>query len=185
MIKYIAIAGTIILVINACSEDFLDTTPTSAFTEASYVKNAEELETLLYTCYSVITCYYPPPNWAFFNLPFNMFIIGNVGSDDAEKGGDARGFAHAGGFLVHADCGNMWTFFFWHINYYLIAKCNLVIDKSEEVEGDEGGDRKNSRSGQIPACTGLLQPGNHLWRSSYAHPLAQSGRTQSGKGLQI
>ncbi len=38
MIKYIAIAGTIILVMNACSEDFLDTTPTSAFTEASLCK---------------------------------------------------------------------------------------------------------------------------------------------------
>ena len=137
-IKYIAIAGTISLIIASCSEDFLDTNPTSAFTEATYAKTVDELETLLYTCYSVIGTYIPENRLAFFSLPLHMFIYGNVGSDDAEKGSEPNDdmyMQHISMSMQTAD--NMWTLFYWHINYYLIAKCNLVIDKSEEVEGDE------------------------------------------------
>ncbi|MEN8201350.1 MAG: RagB/SusD family nutrient uptake outer membrane protein, partial [Bacteroidota bacterium] len=111
--------------------DFLDTNPTSAFTEATYVKTVDELETLLYTCYSVIGSYYPENTFAPFSLPLHMFIFGNIGSDDAECWED-RSIS-----LSMQTSDNDWTFFYWHINYYLIAKCNLVIDKSEEVEGDE------------------------------------------------
>ncbi len=114
--KYIAIAGTISLVMTSCSEDFLDTTPTSAYTEASYVKNVDELETLLYTCYSVIATYYPPGK-ALFSLPFNMFIFGNVGSDDAEKGSEPEDIWPMQEISMSMQtAGNMWTFFPWHIN---------------------------------------------------------------------
>ena len=81
--NYIAVSVISSLLITSCSEDFLDTTPTSAYTEATYVKNAEELETLLFSCYSIIGTYFPPPGDILVNLPFNMFIFGNVGSDDA------------------------------------------------------------------------------------------------------
>ncbi len=136
-IKYIAIAGMIGLAMTSCSEDFLHTNPTSAYTEANYVKTVDELETLLYTCYSVIGTYYPPPYYAMINLPFNMFIFGNVASDDAEKGStpeDAWFLQEVSMSMQTSD--NMSTEIYWLINYYLIAKCNLVIDKSEEVEGD-------------------------------------------------
>jgi tetratricopeptide (TPR) repeat protein len=135
--SYITVSVFMSLLITSCSEDFLDTNPTSAYTEATYVKNAEELETLLFSCYSIIGTYFPPPDLALINLPFNMFVFGNVGSDDAEKGswpGDFPALQEVSMSMQTSD--NMWTDIYWTINYYLIANCNLVIDKSEEVEGD-------------------------------------------------
>ena len=136
-IRYIAIAGLISIWMTSCSDDFLDTTPTSAFTEASYVKNVDELETLLYSCYAAICAYYSS-GWPLFSVSTNIWVFGNVGSDDAEKGSapfDQEDMQYLS--MSDQEPDNDWAYIYWMTHYDLIAKCNLVIDKSMEVEGDQ------------------------------------------------
>ena len=122
-IKYAVFTGLAFILQFSCSESFLDNPPVGAFTDDNYVRNAEELETLLYSCYAAAAL-----DWTF--IPWGL---GNIGSDDAHKGS---------GILDQPDLqdislsmqtqNNEWIDWTWQYNYELIGKCNLVIDKSED-----------------------------------------------------
>lgn len=123
----------------SCSEDFLDTTPSSSLNEANYFKTIPELESALYACYSLTTAYYSEP-WMFSHIGFPLFALGDVGSDDSETGGGDPTFETESAFqeisMSRQATDNFISWFWWSMNYDLIAKCNLVIDKSIELLKD-------------------------------------------------
>ena len=136
-VKYSVIVFLISALPFSCGEDFLDNPPVGAFTEDNYIKNVEELESILYACYSVLNTYYTDPG-SFASLIIQLFVFGNVGSDDAEKGSSVNDE------LIMQDISmsmqlppNYWVAMLWSINYDLIGKCNLVIDKAEEISISE------------------------------------------------
>lgn len=136
-IKYPVITFLITLWLVSCSEDFLENPPVGAFTEDNYIRNVDELETILWSCYSVLNTYYT--EGPFLNMGVQTFIFGNIGSDDAEMGStpsdnpyDLQDIS-----LSKQLPGNEWVYFLWIISYDLIAKCNLVIDKAEEIPVSE------------------------------------------------
>jgi hypothetical protein len=125
-IKSLFIASAVIL-INSCSEDFLDQKPTSTLTDITYYKNVQELETGLIACFgSLMTAF-----------EIDIFGIEDIGSDDAEKGSfneDQYPLLDIS-FSRHLST-NGWVYGFWWDMYQLIARCNLVIDKSKGTQGD-------------------------------------------------
>jgi len=145
-ITYIAFAGFLNILVFSCSEDFLQTKPTSSLTEANYFTSVDELESALYACYSAITAYYAKP-FMFNHLAFPLFAIGDVGSDDSEAGGGDPTWDLESAFheisMSRQGTENFMLWFWWRMNYDLIAKCNLVIDKSAEMlqNPDFGADR--------------------------------------------
>lgn len=125
---YIIILGILSFSLVSCNEDFLQTLPTSAQTEASFYKNVDDLESILFSCYSMFTD----------NLLYGLFAIGNVGSDDSEKGGEDESDQEDLQDISMSKqiSSNIWSGDYWKQNYKLIAKCNTVVDKSEEVSGN-------------------------------------------------
>jgi tetratricopeptide (TPR) repeat protein len=120
----------------SCSEDFLTTSPTSALTEASYFKNVDELQAALYACYASLNSYQRMDNWL-SHIATGLFILGNIGSDDSEKGSFEDDLPEVEPIsLSRQRADNEIVKVWWDINFDLIAKCNTVIGKSEEVEGD-------------------------------------------------
>lgn len=132
------ILGFISLMLVSCSEDFISTIPPSVQTEANYYKNIGELESGLYACYSVVNTYWPS-DWIVSHLPSVLYVIGNIGSDDSESGGDPNPWLwelEAYSISVSQQTSdNVYLFFWYQINYDLIGKCNVVIDKSEDLKG--------------------------------------------------
>lgn len=135
-IKYSVFSVMISLALVSCSEDFLETKPTSAITEANYIRNVEELESMLFASYSRLCAYYdtyPPANLSIF-----LFGLGNIGSDDSEKGGvgdwDAEWFQEIS--LSYQNPDNLTCLLWWILNYGLIESCNVVLDNTEKLLED-------------------------------------------------
>lgn len=121
----------------SCSEEFLTTLPTSAMTEASYFRNVDELQAALYACYASLNSYQRQDNWL-SHVATGLFIMGNIGSDDSEKGSFESDLPEVEPIsLSRQRADNEIVQIWWDINFDLIAKCNTVIDKSVEVEGDD------------------------------------------------
>jgi len=125
------------LIMVSCGEEFLDNPPVGAFTAENYIRNMAELETILYSCYSVLNAYHPDA--PIFAMSFEQVIFGNIGSDDSEKGSAAWDtFYDLNDISIsNQDASSTWLIAFWMINYDLIGKCNLVIDKAEEIPVSE------------------------------------------------
>lgn len=122
----------------SCSEDFLHTTPSSAVTEDTYFKNVDELESALNACYSIVNTYFA--EYQIEYMAFPLFILGNIGSDDSEAGG---GNPNSGIewntneiSMSKQTSNNFICGLFWEGNYCLVARCNLVIDKSVDLLND-------------------------------------------------
>jgi starch-binding outer membrane protein, SusD/RagB family len=115
----------------ACTKEFLDQKPTSSITEVSYFKNVDELETGLVACYAALNYQY----WNSFEM--NHWTIGDIGSDDADCGSlytdqpDGYNLSYS-----RQNASNYWILGPWYTNYAIISRCNYVIDKSSEVQGD-------------------------------------------------
>lgn len=126
-----------LILLNACSEDFIDETPASVITEDEYYITVDELETGLVACYASLvtsTTSSPLVNWELCH-----WTIGDVGSDDAEKGGenetdwaDMQAISYS-----RQVSSNSLVLNDWNTLYKSIARCNLVINKSVNIEGEE------------------------------------------------
>jgi len=133
-IKIIFISAlSLIFLLPGCDSAFLDETPASVLTEDSYYSTVDELETGLTACYS-----------SFISDTWNGFEachwqLGDVGSDDAEKGGEnetdwsaIQEISYSRQVSSNSIVTNLWKYL-----YQSIAYCNLIIDKSVDVDGDE------------------------------------------------
>jgi tetratricopeptide (TPR) repeat protein len=126
ILKFIASLTSVILACS-CSEDFLDQKPISSLTELTYYKNIPELESGLVACYGSFTHWFSTELW----------IIEDIGSDDADKGSDnADQYPIFDISYSRQLATNNWIYTYWEDMYRIIARCNLVIDKSKGVKGD-------------------------------------------------
>jgi len=115
------------LLISSCSEDFLEKTPPSVFTEANYYKNVAELETGLVACFSYLRA----------GIDIDHWMIGDLNSDDADCGsspGDQPGLYDIS--YSRQKPSGMWIWYFWYDFYAVIGRCNEVIDRSAGTQGD-------------------------------------------------
>lgn len=122
----------------SCSEDFLDQNPVSSTTDLTYYKTVSQLNTGLTACYSQLLIMSAEAVRSPFCFPELMWAFGNVCSDDAEKGGEnATDQASLGEVSnIRALPTNYWVETLWSMMYKLIARCNQVIEKSVQTQGD-------------------------------------------------
>ncbi len=117
---------------SSCKEDLLDKAPYGVQTDDSFFKTADDLNKTLTAGYSYLnTSGFPPAEAA-------LWAIGDIGSDDANKGGGAS--TNQPGIyelsLGQQKSTNSMIALYWSNLYAMIAACNLVIDKQSVVTGD-------------------------------------------------
>ena len=123
------------LLTSSCSEDFLERKPTSALTELNYFKNVPELENGLIACYGALG--------SFAGFEVDYYSIGDIGSDDADKGSTDDDIPELLDVSYSRQrATNAWIYGIWIDAYAIIARCNEVIDKSTEIQGDTAAIRK-------------------------------------------
>lgn len=131
------ILGRIVMAIvmfssTSCKENLLDKPPYGVQTDESYFKTANDLNKTLTAAYSYLnTSGFPPAEAA-------IWAIGDVGSDDANKGGGAA-TNQPGIFelsLGLQKSTNSIINLYWSNLYARIAACNLILDKQSVVSGD-------------------------------------------------
>lgn len=117
---------------SSCKEDLLDKAPFGVQTDESYFKTPNDLNKTLTAAYSYLNVPgFPPAEAA-------LWAIGDVGSDDANKGG---GPATGQPAIYELSLGfqrstNSMVSLYWSNLYAIIATCNLVTDKQIVVVGD-------------------------------------------------
>lgn len=135
--KGISLFAAIIFVFSGCNEDFIDQKPTSIVTEINFYKTVPELESGLVTAYSRL---YGNTGGNIFQFMEGLWSLGNIGSDDAEKGGEnATDYADLNAVsLSYQNASNYHVSSMWSACYLIIARCNQVIDQSIQTAGDAG-----------------------------------------------
>src|SRR5215210_6459377 len=124
--------AVVILSAVSCKKDLLNQPPSGVQTDASYFKTSDDLNKTLTAAYSYLNVQGFPPFEA------TLWAIGDVGADDANKGGGAAG-NQPGIFdisLAQQKSANNIVSIYWSQLYAIIAACNLVIDKQSVVTGD-------------------------------------------------
>jgi hypothetical protein len=107
----------------SCKKEFLDQKPTSALTEADYFQNLGELETGLVSCYAALG--------GIWNFETDLWGLGDIGSDDADKGSTADDqYDLTPVSYSMQTANNGWTAGLWFDCYSIISRCNKVIEKS-------------------------------------------------------
>ncbi len=127
-----------LLTATSCKKDLLDKAPYGVQTDDSFFKTADDLNKTLTAAYSYLnTSGFPPAEAA-------LWAIGDVGSDDANKGGGAS--TNQNGIydlsLGQQKSTNNIIALYWSNLYAMIAACNLVLDKQSIVTGDANAIKK-------------------------------------------
>jgi starch-binding outer membrane protein, SusD/RagB family len=116
----------------SCKKDFLNLNPTSTLTASTYFKTIPELETGLTSCYAAIQS-----SW----FEWDHWAVEDIGSDDADKGStpnDVYDLTEVSYSRQKSSNGVMYGL--WVDSYLIIGRCNVVIEKSAEVEAIKDGD---------------------------------------------
>src|SRR5438067_1510502 len=124
--------AVVILSAVSCKKDLLNQPPLGVQTDASYFKTSDDLNKTLTAAYSYLNVQGFPPFEA------TLWAIGDVGSDDAFKGGGPVGNTPAIYDLAlgQQKASSNIVSIFWSQSYYIIAACNLIMDKQSVVTGD-------------------------------------------------
>ncbi len=124
-ITYILLA--FLLIVSLGCEDYLDKPPYGVLTEENFYKTPEQLSQGLTDAYNYLGS-------SDFETP--LFILGNIVTDDSEKGGsDVNDFAaayelsHFRPVASNSVCLQLWT-----ICYKGIFNSNIVIEKADLIE---------------------------------------------------
>jgi tetratricopeptide (TPR) repeat protein len=126
-IKTALIFAVSALSVVSCRKDFLDQKPTSTLNELNYFKTVDELETGLVGCYGAIR----------YNFDMDCWALGDVGSDDADCGSTSNDQPQLYDVSYsRQNAGNGWVQSWWTDQYFIIARCNEVIDRSAGTQGD-------------------------------------------------
>ena len=124
----------VVLSIVSCHKNLLDQPPYGVQTDVSYFKTPDDLNKTLTAAYSYLNVSgFPPAEAAFW-------AIGDVGSDDAWKGGGPSSNQPAiyELSLNQQKATNGMISLFWTNQYAMIAACNLILEKQSVVSGDAG-----------------------------------------------
>lgn len=127
-----AATAVVILLAVSCKKNLLDQPPYGVQTDVSYFKTSDDLNKTLTAAYSYLNVQGFPPFQA------TLWAIGDVGSDDAFKGGGPASNTPAIYDLAFAQqkaTSNIVSIF-WSQLYNIIAASNLIIDKQSIVSGD-------------------------------------------------
>lgn len=113
-----------LLTFGSCSKDFLEQNPYGVLTTDSYFTTADQLSSSLNTAYKSL-----------HSVEFDLWVLYDVGSDDAEKGGESESdqIAYQDISMSRQLAGNAFVSRFYNNLYAGIARCNLVIDKSAGI----------------------------------------------------
>jgi len=112
-------------------EDFLDRKPLSEVTDQTYYQNEQEMKEALTACYDVLQW---EDQWA--NNPYHDWMIGDICSDDAEKGGQSEKawqdeLIEMTNFTIKSS--NVHLEIAWKNAYLGIFRCNIFLDKLKGV----------------------------------------------------
>ena len=138
------VAGFMIL--QACSEDFLDRKPESDLTTGNFYTTADD-------AVAALTAAYDPLGWELTTL--NSWQFGDVVGGDTDKGStddqDYAQIAQLANFTARGD--NSELNFTWDQAYDGIYRANLVLERTPAIEMDEA--KKNQILGQAKFLRGL------------------------------
>jgi len=125
--------GFLSLTFSGCSEDFLTTSPYATPTDEVYFQTYIQLDEALIGAYKAVA------DRTFKEDPeYGWWLLGNVGSDDAERGASLSNDPNQDDICYsRQDPSNGAVASIWASWYKVLARCNLVIDKSEVVTGDK------------------------------------------------
>jgi len=135
-----------VLVLQACSEDFLDRAPESALTSGNFYTSADDAN-------AALTAAFDPLQWELTTL--NSWEFGDVVGGDSDKGStDDQDYAQIlqlANFTARGD--NSELNFTWEQGYEGVYRSNLVLDRVPPIEMDET--QKNQILGQAKFLRGL------------------------------
>ncbi len=118
--------------ISACSEDFLEKDPLVDTVIENFYKTGSD-------AILAVTAAYTPMQWEFNHTYFNEWMLGDVVSDDALKGGngtsDMADLFQLENF--NGNPSNELLLEFYRAQYQGINRCNLAINKIPEISPDE------------------------------------------------
>lgn len=123
-IKYLTIVILLLLTVS-CDKEFLNQPPYGVLTTESFYKTQGELDAALIVAYNSLQ-----------TLERNMWVLNDIGSDDAEKGGESESdnAPWQDISISRQLTGNSLVSEFWTNLYAGIANCNMVIDKSTGIK---------------------------------------------------
>lgn len=127
-----AVMAFVMLSAISCKKNLLDEPPYGVQTDVSYFKTSDDLNKTLTAAYSYMNVPGFPPAEA------GIWAIGDVGSDDANKGGGPstnQPGIYELSIAIQKSTNSMISLY-WSNLYAMIADCNLVIDKQSVVSGD-------------------------------------------------
>ena len=124
MKKNILILFILLLVNFSCSDSFFDRYPTDTMTTENYMKSVDELKTILIAAYAGM-------RGDFAN---SIVYIGDLPTDNAYDYKLNNSTAHISLHESNVNSQNAVIKNLWNACYKIINRCNLVIDKMEEVD---------------------------------------------------
>ncbi|TLX78151.1 RagB/SusD family nutrient uptake outer membrane protein [Labilibacter sediminis] len=132
MEKYLYIGLLFVALGFVSCEDFLDREPISEVTDQNFYQTEEELQEALAACYDVMQW---QDQWA--NNPYEDWMIGDICSDDAVKGGQSeRAFQdemiEMTNFTIKSS--NIHLEILWKNSYLGIFRCNIFLEKIADFE---------------------------------------------------
>ena len=128
----VAVAAFVLSTVS-CKKDLLNQPPSGVQTDVTYFKTADDLNKTLTAAYN----YLQQPTFPPFETA--IWVIGDVGSDDALKGSGGSTFPIPGiseFSLNQQTATNNLIKTYWSGMYSMVAACNLVLDKQTVVTGD-------------------------------------------------
>lgn len=125
MKKYLILLVAIICFSSSCSK-LLDQQPKGPYPTSEFFKTEEHAKLAINACYEQLT---------FANSDNRLWVIGDIASNDATKGGfpgDQADIELIDNFLIYEDNGNLESI--WRIYYEGISRSNLVIENVPEID---------------------------------------------------
>lgn len=130
----------------SCSEEFIDLAPPSDINSSSFYKSQEDIELAVNAAYSSLQS----------NGMFSVDLVyfGEMRSDNTETTWlSGSSFDKESIYLFNMNSANGYIHTVWNDMYEMILRCNLVLDRIENVEMDEN--LKNRYKGEVSFLRGL------------------------------
>ena len=127
--KKILIISIAIFTLGTSCKKFLDETPQGPYPASEFFQTEAHAKLAINACYELLS---------FANSDNRLWVVSDVVSDDAAKGGfpgDQADIELIDNFQISADNGNIETI--WGIYYEGVSRCNNVIKNVPDIDMDE------------------------------------------------